>query len=42
MTPLRDWFSPGPSPGNWLPKSREAWALTAMIIIVGAAIGRVA
>ena len=42
MTPLRHWFSQGPDVGNWLPRSKEAWALTVAIIVIGAMIGRIA
>ena len=41
MTPLRDWFSQGPTVGSWLPRSREAWALTVAIVVIGALVGRI-
>ena len=42
MTPLRDWFEPKASGLGWIPKSKEAWLLTAAIVVVGALVGRVA
>lgn len=41
MTPLRGWFERAPGTATWIPKSKEAWALTAAIIALGALIGRV-
>jgi hypothetical protein len=41
VTPLREWFQPGFSFFSWIPKSKEAWALIAAIVVVGAMIGRI-
>jgi hypothetical protein len=42
MTPLREWFKRGAGPATWIPKSKEAWALTAAIVAIGVLIGRIA